>query len=194
MHEGWLAGVALGYSRSSWNATSGDPASGDIDSPQAGLYVRYASDAWRVRFDATFARHDFSTDRTITIGGARSDASSSHGGHEWGLSAQVEAPVPMGDWELRPLMGLRHARLIESGFTETGAAAAGLTVAERTTQNTLFSAGMHFVRLFNEGKGGLELRAVASHLFGNNDSPVTASIAGQAGASRPKARRSSVMR
>jgi outer membrane autotransporter protein len=120
VHEGWLAGAALGYSRSSWNATSGDPANGDIDSPQAGLYARYASEAWRARFDATYADHDFSTDRTITIGGARSNADSSHGGHEWGLSAQVEAPMPMGDWELRPLMGLRHARLDESGFTETG--------------------------------------------------------------------------
>jgi uncharacterized protein with beta-barrel porin domain len=78
-------------------------------------------------------------------------------------------------------VGLRHARLNESGFTETGAGAAGLTVAARTTQNTLFSAGMHFVRLFDDGKGGLELRTVASHLFGNNDSPLTASIAGQAG-------------
>ena len=40
---------------------------------------------------------------------------------------------------------------------------------------------MRFVRLFNEGQGGLELRAIASHLAGDNDSPVTASIAGQAG-------------
>jgi outer membrane autotransporter protein len=45
----------------------------------------------------------------------------------------------------------------------------------------LFSAGVHFERLFNEGRGGLQLRAVASHLSGNNDSPVTASMAGQAG-------------
>ncbi len=62
-----------------------------------------------------------------------------------------------------------------------GAGAGDLAVADRTTRNTLFSYGVHFVRLFNQGKGGLELRAVASHLSGDNNSPVTASLAGQPG-------------
>jgi fibronectin-binding autotransporter adhesin len=177
----WLAGGAVGYSRSWWNATSGSPASGHLDSPQAGLYARYAGDAWRLRLDGTFADHDFNTDRTVNVGAASSTATSGHRGKEWGLAAQLESSVAMGDWQLRPLAGLRYAHLRENAFTETGAGGASLAVAERTTQNTLLAAGMRFVRLFEEGGGGLELRAVASHLAGDNDSPVTASIAGQAG-------------
>lgn len=177
----WLAGAAIGYSRSWWNATSGSAASGNIESPQAGVYARYAVGDWRVRLDATVAGHDFDTDRTVAIGTTSSATESSHRGREFGLAAQVERSIALGGWQLRPVAGLRHARLKENGFVETGTGGANLTVAERTAQNTLLSAGMHFTRMFNEGKAGLELRAVASHLAGDVDAPVTASIAGQAG-------------
>lgn len=177
----WLAGAALGYSNSRWNATSGSAASGKVESPQAGLYARYAGERFRVRLDGTIASHDFTTDRTVTVGSTSAAAASSHGGREWALGGQVEMPLQVGAWELRPLAGVRHASLAEDAFTETGPGNGNLTVAERTTRNTLLSAGMHFVHPFNEGRGGLELRAVASHLAGDNDAPVTASIAGQSG-------------
>lgn len=177
----WLAGGAFGYSTSWWNSTSGDSASGRIESPQAGLYARYAGDSVRVRIDGTFARHDFTTNRTVRVGATSANTNATHKGNEWGLAGQVEMPIQAGNWELRPLAGVRYAQLNEDGFSETGQGPANLSVAERTSQNTLFSAGMHFVRMFNQGKGGVELRAVASHLAGDNDSPVTASIAGQAG-------------
>lgn len=177
----WLAGAALGYSTSHWNSTSGDSASGRIESPQAGLYARYAGDAIRVRIDGTFARHDFITDRTVRVGTASASTNSKHKGREWGLAGQVEMPIQAGDWELRPLAGVRYAHLKEDAFDETGQGSANLSVAGRSTQNTLVSSGMHFVRMFKQGKGGIELRAVASHLAGDNDSPVTASIAGQPG-------------
>ncbi|HYE38695.1 MAG TPA: autotransporter domain-containing protein, partial [Ramlibacter sp.] len=177
----WIAGAAVGYSTSRWNATSGDAASGKIETPQAGLYARYDGDRVRVRIDGTLSSHDFTTDRTVIIPGAGATAKSEHKGREWGLAAQVEMPIQAGAWELRPLAGVRHAHLKEDGFSETGQGPTNLAVAERSTQNTLLSAGMHFVRPFNQGKGGLELRAVASHLAGDNDSPVTGSIAGQPG-------------
>ncbi|MBE7369883.1 autotransporter-associated beta strand repeat-containing protein [Ramlibacter pallidus] len=177
----WIAGGAFGYSSSSWNSTGGDAASGTLESPQAGLYARYTGDRFRVRMDGTLSGHDFTTDRTVSIGGARTRAESSHKGREWGLAGQVEMPIQAGEWEWRPLAGLRYAHLSEDGFTETGPGPANLVVARRTTQNTLLSAGMHFVRPFNQGKAGLELRAIASHLAGDNDSPVTAGLAGQPG-------------
>jgi subtilase-type serine protease len=127
------------------------------------------------------SQHDFTTDRTVNIAGVGATANSKHKGREWAVAGQVEMPIKSGAWELRPLAGLRYAHLTEDAFSETGQSPANLSVAERTTQNTLLSAGMHFVRLFNQGQGGLELRAVASHLAGDNDSPVTASLAGQPG-------------
>ncbi|MBE7368879.1 autotransporter domain-containing protein [Ramlibacter pallidus] len=177
----WLAGGALGYSTSRWHATSGDAASGKIESPQAGVYARFTTDSARVRLDGTFSSHDFTTDRTVNIAGVGATANSRHKGREWGLAGQVEMPIQVGEWELRPLAGLRYAHLKEDGFNETGTSPANLAVAERTTQNTLLSAGLHFVRPFNGGKAGLELRAIASHLAGDNDSPVTAGLIGQPG-------------
>jgi outer membrane autotransporter protein len=177
----WVAGAAAGYGRSWWNTTSGSAASGRLESPQAGLYARYAGEGWRLRVDGTLASHSFTTDRTVTIGAASSAAHSRHSGREWSLGAQAETTVQMGDWQLKPVAGVRHTQLKEGGFTETGGGAGNLTVAGRTSQSTLLSAGMHFARTINDGKGQLELRAVASHLAGDVDSPVTASIAGQAG-------------
>jgi fibronectin-binding autotransporter adhesin len=178
----WLAGAAFGYSRSHWDATGGGTtASGQVESPQAGVYAHHAGDAWRLRLDLTFADHRFETERGVTIGAFTGTASSRHHGKEWGLAAQVERPMRVGDWQVKALAGLRFAHLAEDGFSETGAGNTNLAVADRTTKNALLSAGMHFSRTFHQGKGGLELRAVASHLAGDVDTPVTASLAGQSG-------------
>ena len=181
----WLAGVALAYNKAQWDAgTNGvAPASGRINSPQAGLYARYTDSPWQVRLDGTYSDHRFSTDRTVTIGNATSIARSSHGGTEWAFAAQAEYSLPSGDWDIRPLAGLRHARLNEDGFTETGAGAASLTVDARRTQNTVASLGVKFIRPLNPkaDAGTLELRAVASHLMGDNDSPLSSRLAGQSG-------------
>jgi outer membrane autotransporter protein len=182
----WLAGAALAYNKAQWEASTRGiaPASGSISSPQAGLYARYTAGPMQVRLDGTYSDHRFSTDRTVTIGNATSLARSSHGGTEWAFAAQAEYSLPSGDWDIRPLAGLRHARLSEDGFTETGAGAASLTVNARRSQNTVASLGMKFIRPLNSSntdKGALELRAVASHLMGDNDSPLSSRLAGQAG-------------
>jgi outer membrane autotransporter protein len=181
----WLAGAALAYTRTQWDATTNGlaPASGRIGTPQAGLYARYASGPWQVRLDGTYSDHRFSTDRTVTIGNTSSIARSSHSGTEWGFAAQAEYAINHGDWEVRPLAGLRHARLSEDGFTETGAGAASLAVDARRTQNTVASLGMKFIRPLDSSKadkGAIELRAIASHLMGDNDSPLSSRLAGQA--------------
>ncbi|HVE54171.1 MAG TPA: autotransporter domain-containing protein, partial [Ramlibacter sp.] len=179
----WLAGAAVGYNRSRWDATIGgqDPGNGKLESAHGGLYARYQGSPWRVRFDLTYATHEFDTERTVTVGTSRSTAESNHRGGEWGVSAQVDHPLQWGSWELRPTAGLRHSRLRENAFDESGPGVGNLAVGRRTMESTLASAGVHFSRQFNAGKGALELRAVASHLFGDNDSPVVASIAAQPG-------------
>ena len=171
---------ALGYSRSDWDATNGDPAKGDIDSPQAGLYARYAGDAWRLRLDATYADHDFSTERTLSIGQSRSTADSSHRGRS-------------GGWPRRSRRWCRWA----SGSCVRWPACA-MPICAKTPSPRPAPApppsrcrahhAEHAVLLWlarhpavQRGRGGLELRAIASHLAGDNDSPITASLAGQPG-------------
>ena len=181
----WLGGIALGYTRTQWDANTRGiaPANGRIGTPQAGLYARYTDGPWQVRLDGTYSDHRFSTDRTVTIGNASSIARSSHGGTEWAFAAQAEYSMPSGDWDIRPLAGLRHARLSEDGFTETGAGAASLTADARRTQNTVASLGVKFIRPMRQSTdtSTLELRAIASHLMGDNDSPITARLASQPG-------------
>ncbi len=181
----WLAGAALAYNKAQWDATTNAaaPASGRINTPQAGLYARYTAGPWQVRLDGTYSDHRFSTDRTVTVGNTSSIARSSHSGTEWAFAAQAEYSLPAGDWDVRPLAGLRHARLSEDGFTETGAGAASLNVDARRTQNTVASLGMKFIRPLDSSKadkGAIELRAIASHLMGDNDSPLSSRLAGQA--------------
>jgi outer membrane autotransporter protein len=179
----WLGGIALAYNKTQWDASTNGAASasGRVNSPQAGLYARYTAGPWQLRLDGTYSDHRFSTDRTVTIGNASSMARSSHGGTEWGFAAQAEYAMSHGDWEVRPLAGLRHARLSEDGFTETGAGAASLTVDARRSQNTVASLGVKLAKPLGDQGGTLQLSAIASHLIGDNDSPLSSRLAGQAG-------------
>jgi outer membrane autotransporter protein len=179
----WLTGAALAYNKAQWDASTRGiaPASGSIGTPQAGLYARYTDGPWQVRLDGTYSAPRFNTDRPVTLGNATSLARSSHGGAEWAFAAQAEYSLPSGDWDIRPLAGLRHARLSEDGFTETGAGAASLAVDARRTQNTVASLGVKLATPLGDQGGKLQLSAIASHLMGDNDSPLSSRMAGQGG-------------
>jgi outer membrane autotransporter protein len=187
LSEAWTAGAAAGYVRSSWEAsTSGiAPASGKVATPQAALYARHARGAWRLSVTGSYAEHRFDTSRTVTVGTASSSATSSHRGREWGFSTQAEVALDAGAWQLRPLAGLRHTQLREDAFSESGNAGTALAVDRRVTRSTTFSAGARLLRPFGgkdsgNAQGGWELRAVYAHLFGDNDAPLSARLAGQA--------------
>jgi outer membrane autotransporter protein len=172
----WLMGVAVGYSKTQWDASV--PATGNIDSPFAALYARYESGPWQVRLNGSFADYRFSTNRTVTIGTVSTAASSKHNGQEWGVAAEAEYAIgSYAGWDLRPLAGARYAYLDEKGFTESGATAA-LNVQGRSTQQLNLAVGSRFLRGFDEGNGAIELRAMVTHLAGDNNVPVTASFIG----------------
>jgi outer membrane autotransporter protein len=185
LSDKWLLGVAGGYNRANWDATTNGiaPASGKVQTPQGAVYARYSSGPWMVALAGTYADHKFDTNRTVTIGASSSVASSSHRAGEWGFSAQAEYALAAGSWQIRPLAGLRYSHLREDAFTESGAAGANLSVDARATQSTTLSTGVRLLRPFNRtsaADGGFELRAVASHFYGDNDAPISARLAGQA--------------
>lgn len=181
----WLAGGAFGYQRSEWNANiaslPSSPAAGKVHTTQAGLYASYKGDAWRIRMDATLGLHEFDTERTIDVGGGPVQAKSEHRGRELGASVQAEYPIAWGEWQVRPLVGARYARLTESGFSETGPSVGNLSVDRRTAQSLTTSAGARFLLPLYGDKGALELRAVASHLLGDEENEVRARVLGQPG-------------
>lgn len=182
LSEHWLVGAAAGYSRASWNASlnGASPSSGTVETPQGALYARYTQGPWLVSVSGSYAEHKFDTSRSVVIGPAVSNAGSSHHGGEWSADAQAEYSLASGPWQVRPLVGVRYSHLREDGFSESGAGAANLSMNARTTQSTTVSAGARVLRSFFDGSnGGYELKAVYSHLFGDNDSPVSARLAGQ---------------
>ncbi|PZO19600.1 MAG: hypothetical protein DCF26_05745, partial [Burkholderiales bacterium] len=186
----WWLGAALGNSRSRWRAdTQGTAAaSGNIDSWSAGLYAHHhwgEQQQWRLRLDTTWSLHRFDTQRAVDLGGAPLSAASQHRGHEVTLGAQIEHAQALGSegsgWQWRRSVGLRHARLSENAFTETGAAPANLSVRERGFEGTVASAGLRWEHTGGEGRE-LHLALEASHRLGDPDAPVTASLAGQSAA------------
>jgi outer membrane autotransporter protein len=185
----WLIGAAGGYNRANWDAATLGvaPGTGKVETPQGAVYARYTGGAWMAAFSGSYADHKFDTSRTVAIGTGSSTATSSHRGQEWGLNATVEYALGAGAWQLRPLAGLRYTRLREEAFAESGAAGGSLTIDARTTESTTLSGGVRVLRAFNPGgsrqdaaaDGGIELRAVYSHLFGENNAPIVARLAGQ---------------
>lgn len=68
-----------------------------------------------------------------------------------------------------------------SAFVENGASGDNLTVDARTARNTTLSSDLRAVRSFGNGDlpAGFYLRFAGSHLHGDNDAPVGASLSGQ---------------
>ena len=176
----WLVGGALGYSPTDWDSDANGAAasSGKVKTPLAMAYARWESGPWQVRLNGGYAAPKFETARDVNIGAATSRLSSTHDGQELSAAAEVEYKLQKGRWQVRPLAGVRVASLSEDAFTETGSAGA-LSVDERRSTNANLSAGARFLLPFASERGGWELRAAYSYLAGDNDTPVSARLAGQ---------------
>ena len=132
---------------------------------------------------AGYADQDFDTRRFVTIGANTTVANATHRGDEWSAYGEAEYTIPMGGYQLKPLVGLRYINLKEDGYTETGSAA-NLTVAARTTESVVTNLGVRYVRPFNAGRGAFEARSIWSHEFGDDRPTVTGRLAaGPVGAS-----------
>lgn len=178
LNADWLMGVALGYGKTRWDASV--PTNGNVDTHYAALYGRYTSGPWQIRLNGSFADNRFDTTRTVAIGAASSQARSRHSGREWGVAAEAEyALTKAAGWDVRPLATIRYTHMNEDGFSESGSPAA-LRVNGRSTRQANLGVGSRFLRAFDNGagSGALELRALVTHLAGDNDAPVTASFVG----------------
>jgi len=176
LNADWLMGVAFGYGKTQWDASV--PATGNVDTHYAALYGRYTSGPWQIRLSGSFADNRFDTTRTVAIGAASSQARSRHSGREWSVAAEAEyALTEAAGWDVRPLAMIRYTYQDEDGFSESGSPAA-LRVKGRSTQQANLGVGSRFVRAFGDDAGAVELRALVTHLAGDNDAPVTASFVG----------------
>lgn len=138
--NGVTVGLAGGYGR-----TDADTAGGglDIDSYQLAGYAGWSEGGLYVDTMLGYARHRTDANRGVTTGGgartARADyeadqvAWSIEGGHRWAWSETTR---------LTPFLGLDFSQTEREGFTERGAGAANLDVAEETTDSLRTRVGL----------------------------------------------------
>lgn len=178
-----LAGVSLGYGNLKTDSDDG------VGRTQAHAYqfsVYGSANAGRVFVDGTAAYTyvDYDTTRRLTFGGLGRQANGSPSGHDVSLATKVGTRYTLGGWQTEPSLGLDYYRLYRSGFTESGAGAASLTVASQTRHLVMPSIGVRLARTFDVDGHAVspELRARYYHQLGERGTSVTATMAGIGGA------------
>jgi outer membrane autotransporter protein len=115
-------------------------------------------------------------DRSVTVGAIERSATSDFDSRSQSLYAEAAYDIRQAGFVLQPLAALSHVRTRTEGYTETGAGAMNLQVAEQTTDSTRTLLGGKSVH--EVGKLKLEPRLLWAHEFGNVNAPMSASLAG----------------
>ena len=178
----WWLGAALGISQARWHAqnASADGANGQLRAWTAGLYAHHhwgENRQWRLHMNASASHQRFDTQREVGAISPGGVATSRHHGVAWALGAALEHATPWAAGELRQRVGVRHARLREDGFSETGAPMANLDVQAHSLQSTTLQAGWQWV-LEASAERRFALGVEASHRLGDSAAQVTAHWAG----------------
>lgn len=177
--EGWRAGLAVGYSNTSFE-DSGVASSGNSDNYEVGLYAgrRFATKGpgeIALNVGAAYSWHDISMSRTA---GALPDGNQALSADYDGWTGQVfgEVAYPIAkrfaghDTTIEPYVGVAWQRLATSAFTESGGTAALIGQSE-TFQNVGSSLGLRGSVAFPQANGGAPLVLSAGvawqHAFGD---------------------------
>lgn len=147
-----LLGLGFGYHRTGVTQNDG-LGNGHVESLHFSLYGIRNWDAGYVLGLIGYGHNSFYMERSVNVPTVAGFASGSYGGDE--LLSYVESgwDVPIGSWTLQPLAGLRYLLLGQSGFTETGAGAANLTVNRATFDSLRFSLGARLTGSFEMDNG-----------------------------------------
>jgi len=180
----FLAGISLGYSKTSIEINNG-PGAGDIESYQISLYGSYFTDRFYLDGAASYGRQYFKNVRQVQLLSSSWLARSNHDGDSWSVYGEAGYRLKSGNWYLQPFLGLQYLRLDEERFSETGAEALSLHVARRTTDALYSNLGTRFGGAYETSAGVLtaEVSVAWNYDFDLDDRTVTASFAGYPGAS-----------
>lgn len=129
-------GGALSYA--SGDADFDAPGSeAEIDSWQVGLYGNYGFGHFYLDGMASYAWHDVTTERFIDlpIPGPPLMAVADYDGDAWSLAGEIGGIWPLGRAMIQPSIGLTYIDGSIDGFTETGAGAFDLTVADSDAES-----------------------------------------------------------
>ncbi len=157
------AGVALGYSRSTWDV-SARSSSGDSDNFHIAGYAGTALGAVDLKGVVSYAYGRADTDRTVIVGVLTNELSASYATHTFQAGIEAGYDLDMGPVVLTPFAGLAGVHVETEGFTETGGPAA-LTFA--STGNTTGVTTLGLRARHQAGSVGLTGAAAWRHAFGD---------------------------
>lgn len=175
VRKGLVLGAALthGRSRVSFDSVADK---GHSRGNALGVYGGLASGPWAFKGHASLARSANDMDRAVVVGPLARTASADFDSRSLSMYAEATYDLQQADYLLQPLVALSLVRTRTDGFTETGAGALNLQVAQQSTRSTRTLVGAKTVHEL--GKLKIEPRLLWAHEFGNVNAPMFASFMG----------------
>lgn len=168
-------GLSLAYAKTDVDDSGARTGSGqEVDSYIVGLYASYNAPGWYVDGALTYGHHKYDSKRVVDFAGAPAQtARASYDGRQYGVRAEVGAPLALGAAVVTPFASLAYNHLKQDGYTETGAPGAALSVNGSSGNSVRSGLGVKAAADFAAADGWTltpNARAVWLHEF-NGDAP-----------------------
>ncbi len=160
---GISAGLALGYSRTSYSVAA-RASSGDSDNFHIAGYAGAELGVVDLRGILSYGYGHADTQRTVVVGGVTNNLSASYGTHTFQAAVEVAADFDAGPVTLTPFAGLAGVHVETESFTETGGPAA-LSFASSGNTTGVSTLGLRVGR--EAGQVALTGAAAWRHAFGD---------------------------
>lgn len=141
-----------------------------------GVYGSYMTGPWTFKGVAGFSFNDNHLDRNVTVGTLARRAIDDFDSQNWSLYAETAYDIKRPGYVLQPIAALSYVGTRTDGFTESGAGALNLQVAEQTTDSTRSLFGVRTNFEFEHLK--LQVNTLWAHEFGDVNAPITANFSG----------------
>jgi autotransporter-associated beta strand protein len=189
----FLAGAYAGYAGT--ETDFGSLGDADVDSAKFGIFASWFQnenhqEKGGAYVDATVggAYNSYDLDRNIVFTGINRTATATPTGIEFTTAGTAGYDIVLGDakqpWIIGPFSDLRYTALNVDGFTETGAGALSLILADQHAESLLLTLGSTIRKTFELPNGFLLIPSASAawqHEFFNADQAINAAFAGGAG-------------
>jgi autotransporter-associated beta strand protein len=176
------AGLSVGYLGGSADVSGGG---GTVSSQDLrfGAYGTAYKDALHADLYVGGAEDFYDTDRNISALGRTATASPN--GQEFNLDAQAGYDLKAGEAILSPFGGMSYDRLMVGSFTESGAGAMDLSVAQQTAESLRSRLGVKLAKKIKSGERTLSPYASVGwqHEYENQSRAIDAQFASAPGSS-----------
>jgi outer membrane autotransporter protein len=147
-----MAGIYSGYGQSHVR-TAGPDQSASVDSFQFGGYLRHLARNGYWLATGGFVYDDYDSTRFFSFGGIDRVARGDYSGQQGIAAVERGFSKQWNGYEMTPFATLQYIYLHQNDFTETGAGALNLAVAEANTHSLRSLVGIDVKRSFKKSNG-----------------------------------------